>query len=401
VVYTTTVEQGALLRLYPEELEPIKTILSKKGMSWSCLDSQQLILKFPQQYVGYIGLPNRKIIIKPKHNGITISHILRVYYFLYSAEHTDLDTPMYDIESGNDINLVAMYIQELLAIVHRGLPVEYREITDNLGFIRGNLNVIPTSLNIKCRKHDSFNCTYDDLTRDIGINRLLLAAAKKIETYNNSSDVAYIIRQFGTVDYNRAPEKVTFTKNTAYCKKAVSLAYMILNDLTLSTEGETSSGESLLINFDKVYEDFIKKILMEYSTIGKFTYWSNERVYAFCSSSEVYFERSYIPDLLYDYKESSEKSTARAILDMKNKISLPFHNPDVYQMAFYGQMLNCKKIILCYPSSENSKSKALRFTNEKFFLQKLYAAYINLAGNSAKEFKENIFSFVYRVECLL
>ena len=136
-------------------------------------------------------------------------------------------------------------------------------------------------------------------------------------------------------------------------------------------------------------------------TRGKFTYWSDERIYAFCSDSELYFERSYIPDLLYDYNESDEKPTARAILDMKNKTSLPFHNPDVYQMAFYGQMLNCKTIILCYPSNENSQSKALRFTNEKFFLQKLYATYMNLAGNSSKEFKDNILSFVYRIECLL
>lgn len=401
MVPTTTVEQGALLRLYPEELEPIKAILSKKGMSWDCLDSQQLILKFPQQYIGYIGLPGRKIIIKPKHNGITISHILRVYYFLYSAEYTDLDTPMYDVEAGNDVNLVAMYIQELLAVVHRGLPVEYREKTDDLGFVRGNLNVVPTSLNIRCRKRESFNCTFDDLTRDIKLNRLLLAAAKKIESYTNSSDLAYIVRQFGEVDYSKVPETVSFTKNTAYCKKAASLAYMILNDLTLSTDGETSSGESLLINFDKVYEDFIKKILMEYSGVGKFSYWTEEKVYAFCSDSEGYFERSYIPDLLYDYNETHGKPSARAILDMKNKTALPFHNPDVYQMAFYGQMLNCKKIILCYPSNKNARSTALRFNDEKFFLQKVYAAYMNLAGNSAREFKENILSFVYRIECLL
>jgi hypothetical protein len=41
-----------------------------------------------------------------------------------SAEYTDLDTPMYDIETGNDVNLIAMYIKELLSIVHRGLPVD-------------------------------------------------------------------------------------------------------------------------------------------------------------------------------------------------------------------------------------------------------------------------------------
>ena len=401
MVSTTTVEQGSLLKLKQDELDSIKAILSKKGMSWDCLDAQQLILKFPQQYVGYIGLPDRKIIIKPKHNGVTISHILRVYYFLYSAEYTDLDTPMYDIETGNDVNLIAMYIKELLSIVHRGLPVEYREVNDDLNFIRGKLNIIPTVLNVKIHKREAFNCSFDDLTRDIGINRLLLAAAKKIESYTNSSDLSYIIRQFGNVDYSKVPENISFTKNTAYCKKAVSLAYMILNDLTLSTEGDTSGGESLLINFDKVYEDFIKKVLMEYSSVGKFTFWTEEKVYAFCSDTDMYFERAYMPDLLYDFSERNGKPTARAVLDMKNKTSLPFHNPDIYQMAFYGQMLNCKKIILCYPSSQNRKSIAPRFTDEKFFLQKVYAAFMNLAGNTSSEFKNNIMSFVFRIECLL
>lgn len=242
---------------------------------------------------------------------------------------------------------------------------------------------------------------YDDLTRDIPINRLLLAAAKKIESHVQNSDIAYIIRQFGNVDYTNIPDDIGFNKNTAYCKKAVSLAYMILNDLTLSTDGESSSGESLLINFDRVFEDFIKKVLMEYSNLGKFSYWTSSRSFAFCYQGDEYFERSYLPDLLYDYVDKNGRQTARAILDMKNKTSLPFHNDDIYQMAFYGQMLSCKKIILCYPGNENRSNTALRFNDEKFFLHKIYGSYMNLAGNSAKEFKDNIASFVYRVECLL
>ena len=106
-------------------------------------------------------------------------------------------------------------------------------------------------------------------------------------------------------------------------------------------------------------------------------------------------------DLLYDYQDKNGRQSARAILDMKNKTSQPFHNDDIYQMAFYGQMLSCKKIILCYPRSEERSNTALRFNDERFFLHKLYGAYMNLAGNTAKEFKRNIVSFVYRIECLL
>ncbi len=401
VMQSVTLDQGGFIRLNPEEIPIIQGILSNKGMSWDCLDTNQGIMKLPQQYVGYIGLPDRKIIIKPKHPGITISHILRVYFFLHSAQYSDLDTPMFDVESGNDVNLIAMFIQEMLSIVHKGLPVEYSEKEENLGYIKGNLRVVPTHLNILMRRRDAFRCVYDDLTRDIPINRLLLAASKKIESHVQNSDITYIIHQFGNVDYSIIPDDVSLNRNTAYCKKAVSLAYMILNDLTLSTDGDSTSGESLLINFDRVFEDFIKKVLMEYSNLGKFSYWGASKSFAFCRQGEEYFERSYLPDLLYDYSDINGRQSARAILDMKNKTSLPFHNDDVYQMAFYGQMLSCKKIILCYPSNEDKENTALRFNDEKFFLSKLYGSYINLAGNSAKEFKNNISSFVYRIECLL
>ena len=86
---------------------------------------------------------------------------------------------------------------------------------------------------------------------------------------------------------------------------------------------------------------------------------------------------------------------------MKNKNSDPFHNPDVYQMAFYCEMLSCKKVILCYPSNVIKKSNILFFEDEKFYLQKIYAVYINLAGNTAKDFKNNIKDFVLKIERIL
>lgn len=398
---TVMIEQGGLLDLSSDEVPILQGILSKKKMSWDCLDLRQGILKMPQQYVGYIDLPNRKIVIKPKHPGITISHILRIYFFLYSAQYSDLDTPMYDVESGNDVNLIAMFIQEMLSVVRKGIPVEYDEKDEELGYVKGKLRVVPTLINIMLHRKEAFRCSFDDLTRSIPINRLLLAATRKIEKYVQSPDIAYITRQFGDVDCKDVPEKVAINKNTAYCMKAISLAYMILDDLTLSVDGDGAYGESLLINFDKVFEDFIKKVLMEYSTLGKFSYWTASRNYAFFQQEDDLIERSYLPDLLYDYSERDGKQSARAILDMKNKTSQPFQNEDVYQMAFYGQMLSCKKIILCYPSSEEKETIALRFRDEKFSLSRIYGAYMNISGNTAKEFKQNIASFLYRIECLL
>ena len=398
---TVTVEQGGLLSLSQEEMTIVQDILKNRNMSWEYLDARQKVLKLPQQYVGYIGLPARKIIIKPKHNGVTISHILRIFFFLYTAQYSDLDIPIYDVDTGNDINLIAMFEKEMIRVVHHGLPVEYVEKEEDLSYAKGALNANHTLLNVRRNKREAFRCTYDDLTKDIDINKVLFAALRKIEGYVKDSDTLYISKQFGIINYSHIPDQIVFSKNTAYCKKAVSLAYMILKDLTISSEGVSTSGESLLFNFDKVFEEFVKKVLMEYSSIGRFSYWSSSQNFAFYRVNSDLFERSYLPDLLYDYKEVRGRPIAKAILDMKNKTSQPFQNADIYQMNFYSQMLSCKKVILCYPSAERLDSIALRFDEERLSINKLYGAYINIAGNSAKEFKENIRDFIYKIENLV
>lgn len=284
---------------------------------------------------------------------------------------------------------------------HRGIPVAYKEKNEELNFARGILDVVLTKKNMLLEKQPAFACTFDDLTRDIPLNRVLLAAAKKIEGRIKNADFAYAIQQFYMVNSDIIPDKIEITRNTAYCKKAISLAYMILNDLTLSSVGSSASGESLLINFDKVFEDFIKKVLIEYSGMGGFSYWSIPKVYGRTSNKDGISTRSYLPDLLYGYHQKYGRLYARAVLDMKNKISDAFHNPDVYQMVFYCEMLSCNKVILCYPSNIIKESEILFFEDDKFHLQKIYAVYMNLVGNSAKDFKKNIKDFVSKIEKII
>lgn len=59
MITSKLVEQGALLRLNKEEVPIIQKLLSNKGMSWDSLDASQMVMKLPQQYIGYIGLPSR------------------------------------------------------------------------------------------------------------------------------------------------------------------------------------------------------------------------------------------------------------------------------------------------------------------------------------------------------
>lgn len=389
--------QGSSVVLEPSEILPMESILIRHGLSLTNIDYEQRILTLPQGYVGYVTLPNRMIVIEPKHNGISLNHVKRIYYFVYSTDNSDLDDPLYDIEKDNNFDISTAYINELKRILRKGLPVEYKTMTDNTPYLRGSVNIVKTAINYSLKKKDVFDCTFDELSIDNPINQVLLLAYKKIQNRHNDFSINKYFQNVSEVSH--IPE-ITLSTNTFYCKKALMMAYMIINELGISDLGNNGVGESLLINFDKLYEDFIKIILTKHSDDYKFIYWDDDKPYATFNYGKEQYTRNYLPDLLYNYEEKPIER-AYCILDMKNKTSKPFSNPDVYQMYFYANQLNAKKVILCYPSSEEKKTSDFKFDNDNLYLKKISAVFINIAGNSANEFKRNINLFINDVIELL
>lgn len=398
---TIHIPQGSSLRLLPGEASYLVSVFRNKGIGVECIDFKQEIVDFPQAYVGYINMPNRQIIIDSKHEGVQLSHIIRIYYFLYASDATDLDDPIYDIDSGSSFDVVKNFIEELDRVIKKGLPVEYRENRENLQFLRGNLNVVNTIINRDLGKRDIFDCSFDELSHDIPINQVLYMAFLKAKQMAEVGTVGILEKHFFDVsEINIIPE-IKLTTNTMYCKKALSLAYMILNDLSIADAGNQTYGQNLLLNFDRLFEDFVKRVLTVYSGDYEFTYWTDEKSYALCKTETDEFYKSYIPDMLYGYQDKVFPVSAYAILDMKNKTSKPFSNADVYQMFFYANQLYCKKVILCYPSNKKTGNARLTFDNDSFSIRKIYAVYVNIAGNSSKEFKNNIYEFIDGVRALL
>ena len=111
--------------------------------------------------------------IDPKHNGVNLRHIIRIYYFLYSSDSSDLDDPIYDVDSGGTFDIIELFISELDKVAKKGLPVEYREGRENLQYLRGNINVVQTMMNKQLGRRDIFDCSFDELSRDITINQVL------------------------------------------------------------------------------------------------------------------------------------------------------------------------------------------------------------------------------------
>lgn len=178
----------------------------------------------------------------------------------------------------------------------------------------------------------------------------------------------------------------------------MTLAIVIIESLSITGNEGQFFGESFLINFDDLFEKFIQKVLIEYSEDHLFSVWDNPHFYGEYNNSIVGIaKKTYQPDLLYNYRKNYMGEFCSCILDMKNKTSAPFSSADVYQMIFYSTMLKSPKVILCYPASEYKETTVLNLFNDQIELNKINAIYMNLNGNSANEFKENIKKFINEI----
>lgn len=388
-------KQGDIIPLEEEELEVLITILTQQSISPSSVDLDNRILILPQGIVGYIDLPTRKLVINPKNENIKLSHVIRILNFLYVNEDSDLDNPIYDIDNSADFNVAIQFIGELKKTLMIGLPVAYLQTQSDLKYMRGSLNPIKTLVNLSLHKQDIFDCSYDDLTKDIHINRILKAALKKTQLLLRDESISYLDKYFSQVsDIFDFDVDIQINRNNEYCKKSLSLAKMILNDMSIIDQGDKSYGSGFLLNFDRLFEKFIKAILYRYSEDNHFSYWDYSKSYGFYYHNNIEIEKEFLPDILYRYKENELAGSAESVIDTKNKFGTPFSNSDVYQMFFYTKMMSSNKAILCYPSTNELKTTFLKFSDEDFHLKYIYAVYLNLSGNSASEFKYNIQSFV-------
>ena len=392
------IQQGSIIKLFPNEYSIIKRILDNNGIKVSDDNFQENFVQFPQSYVGYISMPNRKIIIKSKMQGLEMRHILRMYYLVFFNDEIDCSDSFFNIADGSTESIVAIYVEELVRILKIGLPVEYSLARENSRFLKGKINAHNTIMNLCLNESKPFDCEFDYLSKDIPVNQLLYSAYKKIEALVDDNIKGFINCSFQSISrIDRVKEKPIITRNLKYCEKAILLAYMILNDLSINGIGESDFGENLLINIDDLYEKFVQRVLISYSNDDKFMRWDYKHKYGDYYKDEEDVIKEYAPDLLYGYSKYLSKEKATCVLDMKNKVSSPFNSSDVYQMCFYASMLDCNKVILCYPSTNIEATKKLNLYNDGIKLSSIYAVYVKLTSDSSEDFRSNIEEFIKEV----
>ena len=108
------IKQGQPFKFLNDEKVILQSLMAKLGIvAAEGLYLADDVCQLPPKKVGILKFPSRTIIINPRHQGINLNHIMRMYYFVNNA--SSIDNPALANESDVILELsekLAMLIAE-------------------------------------------------------------------------------------------------------------------------------------------------------------------------------------------------------------------------------------------------------------------------------------------------
>lgn len=325
------------------------------------LDRPAREMELSDGYVGIIRLPSRVIIIRPRYYVFSFNVILKMWLFTrYSVTEGTPLLPRFDIEmSSFATDICSIFVKEVKKLLQVGICGDYSLEEDFSQFIKGKIDFAKS---VARYPRDNLYCCYDQFSVDITLNRTILYCLFLIQHVVKdprlSSELTSVLNAFRGVTLRKnftstEIDNIVLTRRTAHYQTVLDLCKMIIDHLSIADIGRTVEFYSFLVDYNKLFEDFIGKLLQDY--FGKpFTKWPSPRVFAFYRGAYGRIEKRFLPDMLYDY--NTYDYSAKIILDVKNKMNI-FSNPDIFQMVCYCYLLRAKYGVFVYPSSSRREPK--------------------------------------------
>ena len=214
--------------------------------------------------IGTISLPNMTIHVSPK---IPLNH------FTHLAKHAFEEARMRDNSVAID-SLDAFW--EVLAnwciaaidkIYWRGLISDYRNISEDLPFIKGRVDPVRTSTRYM-KGIVTASCTFDELSIDNSFNRTLKAAlvaisrSTSLHDHGLKSRASQLEQRLSMVGEATDQDlKIKVDRRTQYYENALELSNMFLSGSGVDIKAGLIQGKSFLIPTPGIVESAIRKIL--------------------------------------------------------------------------------------------------------------------------------------------
>ena len=356
---TLTVRENARFQLddrLVDQLCPIADRAKKRLKVPSVLERTRTGLK-AAGVVGIVAAPGVTLEILPKIDGEdgavrkALVSMLSVAWGLRVAdgELAGLDTQRNDLLEV----LIGLFANRLLVAVRRGLPRRYVGFEEDLGLLRGSLNVVRQVTSLAARP-DVLACRFEELSADTPLNRVLKAAVRRLVGVTRSAANARLLGElaarFELVGDSSAPlkEPVRLDRTNAAYHDLHRLARLLLSGDWQSTTGGEALGFSLLFPMAELFERFVGKFLQRSAAPWSVVLQARQKSALLDDAGRPLFELR--PDAVI------EAPPGRIVLDTKWKElaanddrKLGVAQSDVYQMLVYGQAYDAKRLVLLYP----------------------------------------------------
>ena len=308
-----------------------------------------------QQVVGVLAVPGVTLEILPKVDGedgavraalvamLAVARGLKVHHgdlaALDTQRHTTLEL------------LIRLFAERLLAVVRRGLPRRYVRHEEDLGLLRGALDVKRQFTTLLVRP-DLVACRFDELSEDTPLNRVCKAAAGKLvgiaRSWGNRRRLMELIARFDNVADSARPldEPVALDRTNTDFHEVHRLAELFLKGDWQQTASGKASGFALLFPMHDLFEEFVGRSLQK--ALGEWRVRLQHTRGAL--KPQAGCGRRYLvrPDIVVD------AGGCTVILDTKWKRhdSEGPSRADAFQMLIYGQAYAADRVILLYPWHE-------------------------------------------------
>ena len=316
-----------------------------------------------KNYVGIIQLKNGiQVQILPKIHGSTSTNTKRIFLKMLKSLK---DFPS---KTFNEANLhtermnifeifIRLYIQEIQALVKKGIKSAYYDVENNLNVYKGKM-LFSQQIRQNVVHKERFYVRYDEFGPNRAENRLikstLLKLLKESTNLENIKEIRKLLLNFELVETSINFEKdflsVKLDRNSKDYKSIMVWSKVFLLNQSFTTFSGASFGKALLFPMDKLFESYIGRNMKK--LISKVDW-----VVSLQDKGYFLFENRFSlrPDIVL--RNQNEERTV--IIDTKWKLlkNTPTNNfgisqADMYQMYAYAKKYNTNEIWLVYPIND-------------------------------------------------
>jgi 5-methylcytosine-specific restriction enzyme subunit McrC len=360
-------------------------------------------------YVGVVRLYSKTIVIEPRFAAFNFQTILKMWLIVNSGYWDDryFSLPEFEIETRHFLQDIArFYVNETLKVSKLGIVRDYVPATGNMRFMKGTIDYVKTAQLIQ---NDRAVCHYDDFSQNILLNQIVLYCLQKLLLFSSSdkrvsSQIMSAIKQFRGVNLRpkiveNEVDAIKLTRRESHYRFLLDLSKLVIKNASISDMGDTLTFWGFLVDYNKLFEDFVKLIL-RHGFQTKISWWKEPKEYAsYANEFGPSNVKRYMPDILYLYNSDTE--SASAVIDVKNKMPDLFDNPDVFQITFYCKQLRSTRGILVYPSSGESTVTKMNLWFPPSEGVIVYALTFPLLFSSYSEFQESVGNFLNKASEIL